>query len=128
MPYKPKRPCSYPGCPNLTNGRYCEKHQKLIDRQYEKYGRDPEEKRRYRGNWKKIRDRYIAAHPLCEECLKAGRYTKAEQVHHIVPLSEGGSSRDENLMSLCGECHARIHALRGDRWHDRKNPENRSKS
>lgn len=128
MPYKPKRPCSYPGCPNLTDGRYCEKHQKLTGRQYEKYGRDPEEKRRYRGNWKKIRGRYIAAHPLCEECLKNGRYTKAEQVHHIVPLSEGGSSRDENLMSLCSECHARIHALRGDRWHDRKNSENGSKS
>lgn len=27
MPYKPKRPCSWPGCPNLTHGRYCEEHQ-----------------------------------------------------------------------------------------------------
>jgi 5-methylcytosine-specific restriction protein A len=42
---------------------------------------------------------------------------KAEQVHHIKPLSEGGSHNDENLMSLCTACHAKIHADRGDRWH-----------
>lgn len=23
MPRKPKKPCAYPGCPNLTEGRYC---------------------------------------------------------------------------------------------------------
>ncbi|MCR1954151.1 HNH endonuclease, partial [Clostridioides mangenotii] len=23
MPKKPKRPCSYPGCPELTDGRFC---------------------------------------------------------------------------------------------------------
>ncbi len=26
MPRKPKRPCSYPGCPNLCDGRFCEEH------------------------------------------------------------------------------------------------------
>ena len=31
MPRKPKRPCSYPGCPKLTDGRFCEEHQKLIN-------------------------------------------------------------------------------------------------
>ena len=41
MPTKPKRPCSYPGCPRLTNGRYCEEHAKLEARRYEKYDRDP---------------------------------------------------------------------------------------
>lgn len=28
MPRKPKRPCSFPGCPNLTDGRFCEEHEK----------------------------------------------------------------------------------------------------
>ena len=29
MPKTPKRPCRYPGCPNLCeNGIYCEEHQK----------------------------------------------------------------------------------------------------
>ena len=26
MPSRPKRPCSYPGCPRLTDGQYCEDH------------------------------------------------------------------------------------------------------
>ena len=29
MPKKPKRPCSYPGCSKLTDGRFCEEHAKL---------------------------------------------------------------------------------------------------
>ena len=29
MPHKPKRPCRYPGCPNLCEtGTYCEVHRK----------------------------------------------------------------------------------------------------
>ena len=42
MPRKPKRPCSWPGCPNLTEGRFCEEHQKEENRRYEKYGRGRE--------------------------------------------------------------------------------------
>ena len=40
MPRKPKRPCSYPGCPKLTDGRFCEEHQKLENQRYEKYDRE----------------------------------------------------------------------------------------
>ena len=29
MPMKPKRPCSFPGCPNLTDRRFCPEHEKL---------------------------------------------------------------------------------------------------
>ena len=46
MPRKPKKPCAYPGCPKLTDTRYCEEHEKLMNRQYEKYGRSKEEKKR----------------------------------------------------------------------------------
>lgn len=41
MPRKPKRPCSYPGCPNLTDGRFCPEHEKKEAKRYEKYDRDP---------------------------------------------------------------------------------------
>ena len=118
MPTNPKRPCSYPGCPMLTDGRYCEEHKKLTDRQYNKYQRDPLTKKRYGRAWKRIRDRYIKAHPLCEECKKAGRVTPAQEVHHIMPLSKGGTNVDSNLMSLCKPCHSRITAESGDRWRD----------
>lgn len=116
MPKKPKRPCSHPGCPELTDGRYCAAHQKLADKQYEKYDRDPESKKRYGRTWKRIRDRYIAAHPLCEQCKKDGKLTPAEEIHHIKPLSQGGTHAEENLMALCTSCHSEITAREGGRW------------
>ena len=27
MPYRPRKPCHHPGCPNLTEGMYCTLHQ-----------------------------------------------------------------------------------------------------
>ena len=39
-----------------------------------------------------------------------GRLTPAEEVHHKVPLSEGGTHARDNLIALCKSCHARIHA------------------
>jgi 5-methylcytosine-specific restriction protein A len=116
MPRKPKRPCSYPGCPELVEGRFCKKHEQEEARRYEKYQRDPETRRRYGRAWKRIRDRYIKAHPLCEECKRNGKLTPSEEVHHIIPLSEGGTNKQKNLMALCKSCHSRIHAERGDRW------------
>lgn len=41
MPRKPKQPCAYPGCPKLSDGRYCEEHRKQEARRYETYSRDP---------------------------------------------------------------------------------------
>ena len=98
MPKRPKRPCSYPGCPNLTDKRFCPEHEKLEAQRYERYDRDPATKRRYGRAWKRIRDSYAAEHPL----------------------SQGGTHDRGNLMALCKECHARIHAERGDRWHNRE--------
>lgn len=42
-------------------------------------------------------------------CRNCGRTDVLLQVHHIVPLSRGGTNRDENLVTLCDECHKRIH-------------------
>lgn len=119
MPRKPQRPCSYPGCPRLCEGRFCDEHSKQEAKHYNHYERDPETVKRYNGEWRKIRRRYASVHPLCEECLKVGRYTPTQVVHHILPLREGGTNAEGNLMSLCHCCHGRIHAERGDRWHTR---------
>lgn len=116
MPRKPKRPCSHPGCPKLTDGRFCEEHQRQENKRYEKYDRDPAVRRRYGRAWKRIRDRHIAEQPLCEMCKKQGRIIPAEEVHHIKPLSQGGTHDDSNLMSLCKECHSEITARKGGRW------------
>ena len=120
MPMRPKKPCSYPGCPNLTNGRFCEEHQREENKRYEKYDRNPAVHRRYGRAWKRIRDKYVSLHPFCEICYAKGILVETEEVHHKKPLSEGGTHDRDNLIALCKSCHARIHAERGDRWHDRR--------
>jgi len=119
MPYKPKKPCAAPGCPNLTDGRYCEQHRKLADRDYDRYYRTKENYDRYHNSrWKEIRTAKLHRQPLCEMCMKENRYVTATLVHHILPLSEGGTNAPDNLMSLCDSCHGKIHSSRGDRWHN----------
>ena len=120
MPRKAKHPCHHPGCPNLTESRFCEQHQKEENKRYEKYGRDPATRKRYGRAWKRIRDSYVKTHPFCELCYEQGVLVEVEEVHHKIPLSEGGTHDRANLISLCKSCHARIHAERGDRWHGRK--------
>lgn len=60
---------------------------------------------------------------LCQDCLKEGRYTPAEEVHHIEPLtpeninSPSVSLNPDNLISLCRECHKKRHgAKQNDRY------------
>jgi 5-methylcytosine-specific restriction endonuclease McrA len=48
------------------------------------------------------RDRHRCATPGCG----ATRYL---EVHHLTPRSQGGSNRPENLVTLCGRCHAFAH-------------------
>jgi 5-methylcytosine-specific restriction protein A len=108
MPYKPAKPCAHPGCPALTDSQFCPAHAKQAARDYARYRRDPETNKRYGAAWRKIRAAYIAAHPLCEQCQRAGRLTPAREVHHILPLAQGGTHEAGNLMSLCTACHSGI--------------------
>jgi len=108
MPYKPRKPCSHPGCPKLTDSRFCEDHAKQDAQEYEKYRRDPATRKRYGRAWKRIRDQYITKHPLCEQCEENGYITASQEVHHKVPLSEGGTHDEGNLKALCSPCHSGI--------------------
>ena len=115
VPRKPKRPCSYPGCPRLCDGQFCEEHRTQARRQYDKYERAPNVNKKYGRAWKRIRDSYVSEHPLCERCLKEGKLTPVEEVHHILPISQGGTHNRNNLMSLCKSCHNKTHIELGDR-------------
>ena len=119
MPRSPKKPCRYPGCAELTDGRYCAKHTKQTNSEYEQYGRTYDSSERYGKEWRRIRDRYIQQHPLCEDCLQFGLrpVQRSEEVHHIKPLSKGGTHAASNLRALCKSCHSRHTAGEGDRWH-----------
>lgn len=52
------------------------------------------------------RDGYRCA--LCD-------YSQHLQLHHVVPRGEGGPDSEQNLITLCAECHALAHGfdLRG---------------
>ena len=115
MPRSPRKPCRYPGCPKLTDGLYCEEHADIVRKQYDKYERAPDVHKKYGRAWKRIRDRYASEHPLCEKCLEEGRATLMEEVHHILPVSKGGTHDRSNLMSLCRSCHNKAHHELGDR-------------
>ena len=66
--------------------------------------------------WRKLRNTYLKSHPVCEECLKTGKVTPATDIHHIKSPFRNGEVNygllldDTNLMSLCAECHGKIHA------------------
>ena len=109
LPKKFKHPCNYTGCPKLTNHRFCPVHAKQETRRYNQYDRDPDYNKRYGRRWKKIRAAYISESPICEMCGRNGRLKPATIVHHIKPIRESNDNSYANLMSVCGNCHARIH-------------------
>ncbi len=67
--------------------------------------------------WKRLRIRKLIDQPLCEECLKKGITTCANEVHHVVPVESSKDTstmehlmyNEYNLMSLCHSCHSNIH-------------------
>jgi len=108
MPSKPKRPCSYPRCPNLTTERYCEQHKKQAAKRYDQE-RGTAAQRGYGPRWRKVRMMFLRQHPLCVECQKAGRLTPATVVDHIIP-HKGDMVLfwdESNWQALCKPCHDR---------------------
>ncbi|MCL2343359.1 MAG: HNH endonuclease [Firmicutes bacterium] len=116
MPYRAKKPCAYPGCPKLTDKRYCTEHEMLESQRYEKYHRDPDHGKNYDAAWEKIRARFLERNPLCEMCREGGKLIPAVLVHHKKSLRDGGTNDYGNLVALCQGCHSRLHSKKGDRW------------
>lgn len=74
--------------------------------------------------WLNCREAYIKSQRgLCEECLKEGRLTPAEIVHHKVELTPENindpniSLNFDNLEAVCHACHDKIHDRRKRRYH-----------
>ena len=75
--------------------------------------------------WKELRRAKLRAQPLCEKCLADGKAAgvaggwirSAHCVHHITPIETAATMEEmrrlafnpANLMSLCDECHHKIH-------------------
>lgn len=62
-------------------------------------------RRGYDATWRKLRRIVLRREPLCRECKKAGFDVPSVLVDHIIPLSEGGTNKLENLQGLCTMHH-----------------------
>ena len=77
--------------------------------------------------WQQLRIEKLRSQPLCEMHLKQGIVVAARCVHHIVPI-ETATTKEQmrvlafcqnlpnplnGLMSLCYDCHAKIHKEMG---------------
>lgn len=57
--------------------------------------------------WQRLRNAYLHSHPLCADCAKENKTQRANEIDHIIPISEGGSSTDwSNLQALCKHHHS----------------------
>jgi len=107
MAIRPLKPCNAPGCSALVRGaRYCEKHQYLsaawaTSRRAERAGLSGRPWRRLRDQIL-LRDSYLCQ---CDECRRLGRLLPANEVDHVIPLSQGGSDSPENLRAINRDCH-----------------------
>jgi 5-methylcytosine-specific restriction protein A len=116
LPYKPRKPCSYPGCPELvaSGTQYCKKHERAERKLYDKQ-RGTAAQRGYGSRWQRYRKSYLVEHPLCinfKEC-----HNPAAVVDHIVPVSKGGAFWDpSNHQPMCEPCHDRKTAKEDGRW------------
>lgn len=71
--------------------------------------------------WRRLRKYHLSQHPICEKCwndkgiINPGTPEHPLHIHHIKsPFSSAGVDMDlllddNNLMTVCGECHGLIH-------------------
>lgn len=65
--------------------------------------------RGYGSAWQKARAGFLAQHPLCVDCLAAGRTTAATEVDHVIP-HRGDRAKfwdASNWAARCKPCHSR---------------------
>lgn len=104
MPMKPKKPCKHPGCPLLTEDKYCEFHIRLYSNE-----RPNARARGYDSRWRRASKLYLQFNPLCRRCEKEGKLIPATVVDHIQP-HRGDQTLfwdESNWQPLCKKCHDR---------------------
>lgn len=99
MPSRLRTACTYPGCPLITTGGRCDKHQREQTRRYED-NRLSAAKRGYGKSWQGLRLLVLREEPLCRECD-----APATDVDHID--GDVTNMARENLQALCHACHSR---------------------
>ncbi len=105
MPKRTERFCAHPGCRNRVASGYCPEHQP----KREDWNRENASRRGYDARWRAARREFLASHPWCAECLKAGRHVPATDVDHVIPhRGDRAVFWDEkNWQPLCHSCHSK---------------------
>jgi 5-methylcytosine-specific restriction protein A len=96
------RPCSAPGCPNLSTRHLCSYH--LLPTLPKRASPGA---RGYGYDWRQTRKRVLVDRPDCQICG-----APATQVDHLLPIRQGGTSDDDNLVACCARCHSSKTAAR----------------
>jgi|GEM_PF-2406471 len=74
----------------------------------------------YRRNSDVVAELMLRASGICEGCgcnapfIRASDGTPYLEVHHVLPLAEGGDDTVENAIALCPNCHRRKHFGKDD--------------
>ena len=81
----------------------------------------PREKINWYNNskWIRLRNQKRMDNPLCQICELKGKSKLVNDVHHIVPITNGQNEQEQkmlaydydNLCSLCTECHHEVHQM-----------------
>lgn len=62
MPWRTRKPCSWPGCSELTSGSYCAGHSRQAPKQQDR--RPSSSVRGYGRTWRRVRERTLRAHGI----------------------------------------------------------------
>jgi len=84
MPLKPLRPCRYPGCAELAEESYCDKHRRCSKQEYDSR-RGTASQRGYNYKWQMYSKGFLKRNPSCVECNREGKMKAATVVDHIIP-------------------------------------------
>ncbi|MCK9268492.1 MAG: HNH endonuclease [Alkaliphilus sp.] len=124
MPVRPRRPCAYPGCPELVGAgeRYCSAHRKQEQKYYDKQ-RGTANERGYTYRWNKYSKWFLSQseNQVCKLRLDKRCKLIAECVDHIVPPSGPNDSLfwdEKNHQASCLVCNSikGRKAIRGSEW------------
>lgn len=108
MPSRAAHGCKAPGCNALVyDGGYCDRHRLPSSDSR----RETSSQRGYGAVWRKSREAYLLAHPLCADPFgihkRLDEHVAATDVDHIIARRQGGGDQWSNLRALCHSCHSR---------------------
>jgi len=67
---------------------------------------------------KAMRKRIIEAHG--SRCFYCGRESKPLEIEHMLPVSRGGTTTENNLVPACKACNLKKHSQTYEEWQTRR--------